>query len=282
LPSERHVVALHHVRSGAAGAPVLVLGGSLGTTLAMWDPVLERLERERSVLRFDHRGHGDSPPADPRSDIADLGGDVLALLDRLGLERVSYAGVSLGGMVGMWLAAHAPERIERLVCICTSAHIPPAQAWADRAAAVLDAGSVAAVSDAVLARWFTPAYAAARPDVISWIGDMLRACPAEAYAALCGVVERLDLRGDLAAIAAPTLVIAAAEDSSTPPEHAERIVAAIPGATLEVLPHGAHLAVIERADEVLPLLERHLQDAVSGEAGRRAFAIGDVTLREEP
>jgi 3-oxoadipate enol-lactonase len=251
-------VALHHLRSGAEDAPVLALGSSLGTTLAMWDPVRGRLERRHSLLRFDHRGHGGSPLPSGRSDIADLGGDVLALLDRLGLERVSYAGVSLGGMVGMWLAAHAPERIDRLVCLCTAAHLPPPEAWQERAATVRAAGTVAAVSEAVLARWFTPDYAAAHPDVIGWMADMLAACPPEGYAALCGVIERLDLRPDLAAIVAPTLVIAAAEDPSTPPPHGEVIAAAVAGARLEVLEHGAHLAVIERADEVVALIEDHL------------------------
>jgi 3-oxoadipate enol-lactonase len=238
---------------------VLVLGSSLGTTLERWAPELEALQRSHRLVRFDHRGHGDSPSPPTPWEIGELGGDVLALLDSLGLERVSYAGVSLGGMVGIWLAANAPERIERLVIICSSAHLPPAETWAQRAATVTAAGSVGAVSASVLERWFTPAYARAEPDVMSWMDAMLRACPPAGYAGCCGVIERLDLRDQLARIAAPTLVIAAAEDPSTPPAQSQLIADAIAGSRLEVLPHGAHLAAIERADEVSALIERHLE-----------------------
>ena len=251
-------VVLHGVLDGASRSPELVLGASLGTTTEMWDPALAALARGRRLVRYDHRGHGRSPLAPAPWEIADLGGDVLALLDRLGLERIDYAGVSLGGMVGMWLAAHAPERIRRLVVISSSAHMPPAAAWAERAQAVLAAGTVGAVAAAVLERWFTPAYAAEHPDVIGWMDAMLRACPPEGYAGCCGVLERLDLRGELAAIGAPTLVIGAAEDPSTPPPHSQAIAAAIPGARLEILAAGAHLAVIERAEEVTGLIEEHL------------------------
>lgn len=254
-------VALHHVASGPLDAPVLVLGSALGTTTEMWNPELEALERSHRIVRFDHRGHGASPTPRQPWEVADLGGDVLALLDSLGLARVSYAGVSLGGMVGMWLAANAPERIDRLAIVCSSAHLPPPETWAQRAADVSAAGSVGAVSAAVLERWFTPAYAQAQPEVMRWLDAMLRTCPPQGYAGCCGVIERLDLREQLALIAAPTLVIAAAEDPSTPPEHSQLIADAIAGARLEVLAHGAHLAAIERADEVSALIERHLEAA---------------------
>jgi len=251
---------LHHEQSGPEdGAPVVLLGSSLGTTLEMWTPAVAALERRHRIVRFDHRGHGRSPLPPGPCEVADLGGDVLALLDRLRLERVSYVGVSLGGMVGMWLAAHAPERIERLVCVCSSAYLPPPEVWAARAASVREAGSVGVLSDSVLERWFTRAYAEAHPDVMAWMDTMLCECPAEGYAACCGVVEHLDLRGDLGLIRAPTLVIAAAEDPSTPPEHSATIADGVPGARLEVLPQGAHLAAIERADEVVALIERHLE-----------------------
>ena len=119
--------------SGPAGAPALMLGGSLGTNLDMWRPQLPALSERLRVVRFDHRGHGGSPvPRGPYT-LDELGTDVLALVDRLGLQRASYCGLSLGGMVGMWLAAHAPERIERLVLVCTAAHLPPAEGWLTRA-----------------------------------------------------------------------------------------------------------------------------------------------------
>jgi 3-oxoadipate enol-lactonase len=255
-------VALHAQQSGDPDGPPLLLGSSLGTTIEMWAPALPALERDHAIVRFDHRGHGGSPLAPEPWEIADLGGDVLALLDRLGLERVSYAGVSLGGMVGMWLAANAPERIERLVVIASSAHLPPAETWAQRAATVREAGSVAPVVPAVLERWFTAPFRQSHPEVMVWIEAMLKACPPEGYAGCCGVIERLDLRGELDRIVAPTLVIAAAEDPATPPEHSRTIADAIAGAQLEILPHGAHLCVIERSGEVTAAIERHLAAAV--------------------
>jgi 3-oxoadipate enol-lactonase len=252
------VVALHAQESGSATGTPLLLGASLGTTVEMWAPALPALERNHRIIRFDHRGHGASPLAPAPWDIADLGGDTLALLDRLGLERVSYAGVSLGGMVGMWLAANAPERIERLVVICSSAHLPPAEVWAQRAAAVRAAGSVGAVVPAVLERWFTAPFRQSHPEVMTWVEQMLCDCPPEGYAGCCGVIERLDLRGELGRIAAPTLVIAAAEDPATPPEHSQAIADAVAGARLQILAHGAHLSVIERTGEVTEAIDRHL------------------------
>jgi 3-oxoadipate enol-lactonase len=248
---------MHHIVSGPPDAPALVLSNSLGTSTAMWEPQVATLSERFRVVRYDHRGHGGSPVLPGPYDIGDLGRDVLALLDRLEIERASICGVSLGAMVGMWLGAHAPERIERLVLCCTSAHLPPAQAWADRAAAVCAAGTTAAVADAVLARWLTPAGAAVDPYRLARLRAMLLATPAEGYAACCGVIERLDLRGDLASISAPTLVIAGAEDPATPPEHLERIAAGIPGARLEVLDGAAHLANVERADDVTRLIAGH-------------------------
>lgn len=254
-------VALHCEQDGPPDGPALLLGSSLGTTTAMWEPALATLAARHRVVRFDHRGHGRSPAPPGPYEIADLGADVLALLDRLGLARVHYAGVSLGGMVGLWLAANAPERIVALVCICSSAHLPPAQGWTDRAASVRKGGSVAVVADAVLARWFTPDWAAAHPDIVDRVGAMLRDSSPAGYAACCEAIARLDLRPDLARITPPTLAIGAADDTSTPPEHARAIAAGIAGARVEVLTHGAHLAPIECADEVCALIEGHLESA---------------------
>jgi 3-oxoadipate enol-lactonase len=253
------VSELYYEEYGAASSPAVVLGPSLGTTHAMWQPVAANLASGRRVVSYDHRGHGRSPLPDGRSDISDLGGDVLALLDRLELERVSYVGTSLGGMVGLWLAANAPQRIERLVCVCSSPYLPPAQGWRARAARVREAGSVAAVADEVLARWFTPAYAEAHRDVVEPIATTLRDCPPEGYASCCEVIERLDLRDQLPLIPTPTLAIAAAEDHAIPPEHSRAIVAGVPGARFELLSSGAHLAAVECAPEVTALIERHLE-----------------------
>ncbi|MEV0714786.1 3-oxoadipate enol-lactonase [Asanoa sp. NPDC050611] len=244
---------LAHEVAGPPAAPVVVLGSSLGTTRAMWAPQIAALSTEFRVVAYDHRGHGASPvPPGPYA-IEDLGRDVLELLDHLGLRQVHYAGLSLGGMVGMWLAAHAPERIDRLALLCTSAHMPPASGWHRRAATVRAEG-MSAVADAVVARWFTPAFP---PDEVATFHKALVANDPAGYAACCAAIAGMDLRPALGRITAPTLVIAGAADAATPPEpHARTIVDGI-GARLVVLPDAAHLASVERAEQVSDLLRRH-------------------------
>src|SRR5262245_5187259 len=107
-------VALHSVVDGPGDAPVLVLGSSIGTSTALWEPQVPALARRFRVVRYDHRGHGRSPVRPGPYELADLGGDLVALLDRLGVERAHVCGLSLGGMVSMWVAAHAPDRVDRL------------------------------------------------------------------------------------------------------------------------------------------------------------------------
>jgi 3-oxoadipate enol-lactonase len=248
---------LHHTFAGPEEAGVVVLSNSLGTTLEMWDPQTGALARDRRVLRYDLRGHGRSPvPAAPYS-IADLGADLIGLLDRNGIERASLCGVSLGGMVSMWVAAHAPERVDRLVLCSTSAIMGPPESWTQRAALVRREGTVA-VADTVVARWFTPAFAEAEPDVVAGIRDQLAATPSEGYAGCCEAIREMDQRPDLPAIRAPTLVIAAEGDPSTPPSHARTIAGLIPGARLELLGRGAHLLNVEAPDLVTPLMAAHL------------------------
>jgi 3-oxoadipate enol-lactonase len=243
--------------TGPEDAPVLLMGSSLGTSLHMWDSQLALAERLR-IVRHDHRGHGRSPVPPGPYEIADLGRDVLELMDALEIERASYCGLSIGGMVGMWLGANAPERIERLVLICTSAHLPPAEGWAERAAKVRAAGTVEVVADAVVARWLTPAYAEEHPELVAELRAMLVATDPEGYAAACGAIERMDLRDQLGRIAAPTLVISGAGDEATPPEHQELIAASIPGARLETVDPAAHLAAVERPALVNELIAAHL------------------------
>jgi 3-oxoadipate enol-lactonase len=242
-------VELHHLLEGPEDAPVLVMANSLGTTLNMWDDQAPALRERFRLLRYDHRGHGGSPvPPGPYS-IGDLGRDVLALLDRLGVERFSFCGLSIGGMVGMWLASEAPERVERLVLCFTSAQLGPPDAWETRARTVRSEG-VSAISGAVLERWFTPAFHRERPEVVGWARGMLEATPAEGYAGCCEAIRDMDLRGRLGKITAPTLVIAGADDPATPPEHGELIRDSIPDARLVVVERAAHLANVERPGEI--------------------------------
>jgi 3-oxoadipate enol-lactonase len=250
-------VTLHHEVKGSADAPALLMGGSLGATLRMWDRQGPLAERLRLVL-FDHRGHGSSPAPPGPYEIADLGRDVLQLMDVLGLERASFGGLSLGGMVGMWLGANAPERLERLVLMCTSAFMPPPSMWRERAAAVLEAGSVEPIADTVVERWLTPGFAARHPGVRAELHGMLVNTPADGYAACCGAIERMDLREVLPRITAPTLLISGAEDPSTPPEQQALIAAAIPAARHEVVGPAAHLASVEQPEAINQLILEHL------------------------
>jgi 3-oxoadipate enol-lactonase len=251
-------VALHHEDAGPRDGPPVLLAGSLGTTLRMWDPQLDTLRVRHRTIAYDHRGHGQSPVPPGPYDIGDLAADALALMDHLGLERTSFAGESIGGMVGMWLAIHAPERIDRLVLLCTSAYLPPPSAWAQRAATVMEAGTVEVIADTVVARWLTPDYAARHPDVLAGLRAMLASQPPEGYAACCGAIGRMDQRHELRAIGAPTLVISGADDRAAPPEHQELIASSIPGARLVTLSPGAHVASVERAAEVTALMISHL------------------------
>ena len=155
---------LHHQRTGPVDGPALLMVGSLGTTLAMWEPQAAALSAERPIVRVDIRGHGASPAPEGPYSIAELGTDVAATLDKLGLRRVSICGLSIGGMIGMWLAANAPERVERLIVICTSAHMPDAAAaYRERARTVRSQGSPEPVADGVIGRWFTPAVGGGQP-----------------------------------------------------------------------------------------------------------------------
>ncbi|HCT77106.1 MAG TPA: 3-oxoadipate enol-lactonase [Micromonosporaceae bacterium] len=245
-----NTVKLHHELTGDPGRPVLMLASSLGTSLSMWDAQTPALSPHFRLLRVDTRGHGRSPVPPGPYTIAGLGQDFLMLLDDLGLERVSFCGLSLGAMIGMWLAAHAPQRIGRLALCCTSAHLPPAQGWTDRAATVRSQG-MTAVADAVVSRWFTPAF----PQTAVY-KRLLENTPAEGYAGCCEAVAAMDLRPVLDRIVAPTLLVSGVDDPATPPPHQEFIASAIHGARLARVP-GAHLANIESASHVTTALLDH-------------------------
>jgi 3-oxoadipate enol-lactonase len=242
---------------GAEDAPVLVLSNSLGSTSEMWDPQVPALTERFRLIRYEIRGHDGAPVPDGPYALDDLGGDVLALLDRLGVEHAHFAGLSLGGMTGMWLAVNAPERIDRLVLMCTSAMLSKDHDWPLRARTVREKGT-GAVAEAVVERWFTPAYVEANPDVAERMRKMVADTPPEGYAGCCDAIDAMDLVADIAGVRAPTLVIAGREDPATPPPHAEQIAEQIPGARLELV-DAAHLASYERSDEVTALMLDHLE-----------------------
>ncbi|WP_405463589.1 3-oxoadipate enol-lactonase [Streptomyces jietaisiensis] len=260
---------LHHRGEGPASAPPLLLGPSLGTSYALWDRVAPELAVSHRVIRWDLPGHGGSSPdlIRPGATVADLAGLVLALADALGLERFAYAGVSLGGAVGLHLAVHHPGRVSSLAVLCSSAHFDTgngSKAWEERAARVRAEGVewLAANADS---RWFTPGFT-----VPGLVEDQRRADP-EAYAACCEALAAYDLRAELPRIAAPTLLLAGREDPATPPAHLREIADAVPGAALVELPGASHLAPAERPEAVLTALRGHFDGERGG--ARRGMAV---------
>ena len=246
---------LHCADDGPRDAPVLVLLGSLGSTLAMWEPQLA-LAGPFRVIRVDHRGHGgSSAPPGPYA-MPELAADVVALLDELGLDRVAFCGLSLGGMVGLYLGSEHPERLTTLALCCTSAHFPDRGPWDDRITAV-EAGGTGGIADAVVSRWFTPAWGAEHPDVVTALRDQIADTSDTGYLGCCQAIAAWDHRERLAAVAVPTLVIGGADDRSTPVDpHARTIADGIPGARLEILP-GAHIVTIESAEHATRLISGH-------------------------
>jgi 3-oxoadipate enol-lactonase len=225
----------------------IVLSGSLGATSAMWDAQAEALG-VFDVVRIDHPGHGGAP----MEHVRDVRALARRVLDVVQADRFSFVGVSLGGAVGMHLALEAPERLQRLVLAATSTRFGSPETWDERIALVRNSG-MEAVADAVLPRWFTPAFAD-----VQRFRAMFVSTPPDVYVRYCEILREYDLRGRLGGIKAPTLAIAGAEDPTSPPDHLEAIVAEIPDARVVVVPRGAHLLNVERADEFNQALIAHL------------------------
>lgn len=243
------------VQGNASGAPLL-LSNSLGATHAMWRRQLPALRDRHMIITYDTRGHGRSDAPAGAYSLDRLARDALELLDHLDIQRVHFCGVSLGGMTGQWLAAHAPERIDRLVLAHTSAHMPPAQGWQDRIRTVLDQ-SVAAIAPAVAERWVTEAFKTHRPADFDELIRSIAAIDSTGYAGCCAAIRDMDLRPLTSAISATTLVIAGRADLATPVSHAKNLAQGIVGARLVTTP-GAHVSNIEFADEFNNFLISHL------------------------
>ncbi|PRY49967.1 3-oxoadipate enol-lactonase [Geodermatophilus tzadiensis] len=254
-------VEVSYTEDGPADAPVVVLSNSLGATRGMWDPQVPALAERYRVVTYDTRGHGESSsPAGPYS-LDDLVDDVVALLDRLGARRAHVAGLSLGGMTALRLAAREPDRVGRLAVLASSAK-PDPQGFLDRAVAARSGGT-APLAPTVVQRWLTPAYAAAHPELVARLEAMIVAADDEGYALCCEVVAAVDLREDLARITAPTLVVSGAEDPALPPPHQQLIADGIAGASLVSVSPGAHLPNLEQPLEVTGALLGHLDAAGS-------------------
>lgn len=241
---------------GREGAPVLMLSNSLGTNLHMWDLQMPEFEKHFRVIRYDRRGHGKSSVPKGPYTMERLGRDVLAILDALKIGKINWCGLSMGGMVGMWLAGHAPERVERLVLCCTAANFATSRPWLERAAAVR-AGGTGSIAPAVVDRWFTPAFRQRSPEVVAAFRAGLSEVDDEGYAGCCEALAALDLRSVLPAIEAPTAVVVGTEDEATPVMCGRLIAEAIPNSSFHVVA-GAHLANVESHAEVSAIVAGHL------------------------
>lgn len=266
---------LHYRRDGREGSdaerPPLILGPSIGTSMRLWDEVVPVLAADHAVIRYDLPGHGRTPASALPSlkpdaiTVADLAQTVLNLANALGIKRFNYAGVSLGGAIGTWLAVHRPERIASLAVLCSSAHFGDPQYWQARAKLVRDEGT-GPVAEAASGRWFTERFAASGAPIVEALLDDLRGADPSGYAACCDALAALDLRGQLGAITAPTLVIAGSEDISTPMEHARELADAIAGAKLLEVADAAHLACVEQPRIIAEALRSHFAtEAVAGQ-----------------
>jgi 3-oxoadipate enol-lactonase len=242
-------VALHVVQDGSPDAPVLVLGPSLGTDLGLFDTQARDLADRYRVIRYDLRGHGGSPVVAGPYTVADLADDVRYLLDELGVGRFAYAGVSLGGAIGLQLAVTLPHRVSRLAVMASAARFPDPPSWKARAERVRAEGTEFLVPSRIGA-WVTPGFAESHPTETERLLGMLRSTPREGYAACCETIESFDVRDRLSEITAPALVIAGADDPATPLDTVRLIADGIPDARFVVVPRASHLLNAEQPEVV--------------------------------
>jgi 3-oxoadipate enol-lactonase / 4-carboxymuconolactone decarboxylase len=277
MPAVEHEGASIAFRvDGPRGAPALLLANSLGTTTEVWDDLVPALAQRFFLVRYDHRGHGDSTATPGPYDIALLARDALAVLDTLDIRTASVCGLSIGGAVAMWLAAHQPARVEQLVTCCSAPRFGDPTSWAERAAAVRAKGP-ASLLDTLMARWFTPGFADPGGAMRSRVEAMLRRVDPEGYAGCCEALATMDLAADVGRITAPTLVLAGALDPAAPPLVAAQLAVAIDSATLVVLANAAHLAPLEQRDRVAEAVLSHL----CGPAAQRGDRVRRRVLGDE-
>jgi 3-oxoadipate enol-lactonase len=228
---------------GHATAPPLMLSNSLGTDLHLWDAQAGEFAKDFYLVRYDRRGHGRSGLGHAPHTMDTLGNDALAIMDALGLDKVNWCGISMGGMVGQWLGANAPDRIEKLILANTSSYFPNKDAWNTRIKTIREKG-IEAIADAIMAIWFTADFRAREPETVARFRQTLVDTPLEGYIASCETVRDMDLRDHLRRVNAPTLILAGKHDQSTPVEASEYLRAHIPGSKMTVF-DAAHITNVE-------------------------------------
>jgi 3-oxoadipate enol-lactonase len=236
--------SLHVEIEGPDNAPVLMLSNSLGTDMHMWDPQVTEFSRSFRLIRYDRRGHGKSAaPKGPYS-MEMLGRDVLGILDALKIDKINWLGLSMGGMVGQWLGANAPGRIDKLLLSNIACYYADKEFWSGRIKFIREKGLQELVVPN-MERWFTPEFRAREPQTVARMQEAFVATPLDGYVGCCEAVRDMDHRDLLARIKAPTLVIAGIKDPATTVENAEFIRARVPGAKLALI-DAAHIANIEQ------------------------------------
>lgn len=251
---------LNYRLEGPVDAPLLLLSNSLGTTLEMWDAQVPAFSEHFRVLRYDTRGHGGSSVTPGPYSIDQLGRDALALVDSLGIDRFAFCGLSMGGLIGLWLGINAGERLTRLVICNTGAKIGTDETWNERIDTVLKGGEQAMRDprDASISRWFTPDFAERQPAQVNRITQMIAGTSPQGYAANCAAVRDGDFRSQLGAIGVPTLVVCGTKDPVTTSEHGRFMQARIAGAELVEF-EAAHLSNVEAGEAFTRCVLKFLQ-----------------------
>lgn len=247
-------VDLYCEDTGGRGEPVL-LAHAIGCDRRMWEEAVPALSSRYRVVAIDARGHGRSPlPQRPWS-LEEMADDAARLLDRLGIERVHWVGLSMGGMVGQAFALRHPSRLGKLVLAnTTSSYGPEGRPNWDNRIRLVSEGGLAAIRDVVAARYFSRAFVDAHPDVVQRVMARFMETPAEGYVGCCEAIRELEYGAALARVAAPTLVIAGDLDQGTPVAMAQTIAERIPGARLAVMAGASHLSAVERPAEFAGLV----------------------------
>lgn len=252
-------VVLHYAVEGPEGAPTIVLSNSLGTDFRSWDRLTARLSPRFRIVRYDKRGHGlsQSTPAPYR--IADHVGDLIGLVDHLGLDKFVMCGLSVGGLIAQGLAAQQPDRLQALILCDTAAKIGTADMWAQRIAAIEENG-VEAIADGIMERWLSADFRSSRPEeTAAWRNMLVRTTP-DGYLGTCAAIRDEDLTAEAANISVPTMCICGAEDGATPPDLVRGTAELIPGARFELIDNAGHLPCIEQPEVMDDLITGFLKE----------------------
>ncbi len=249
-------LVIHYRDQGRRDGPPLVFINSLGCDFRIWDEVAEILAPDFRIVAYDKRGHGLSESGPDKSDMADYARDLTGLLDGLSVGRATIVGLSIGGLIAQELYRQNPARVAALVLCDTAAKIGTDEVWDQRMAEV-ERGGIEAMADAILERWFTAHFRAARSAELAGMRAMLTRTPRRGYLAACGALKRADLRPDAGQIQAPTLCLVGDEDGSTPVALVKDMAALIPGSRFEIIEGAGHLPNVEKPKAVAELVAEH-------------------------